>query len=91
MGFCVLALPGPVVVAELHAPGGCSADLFVLAGNVSELKWITYAPSGSPLNITGATLLVREDENLVIGTVAKTDAKIGHDVRCSITWAGWAP
>jgi hypothetical protein len=90
-GYCVRVIEGPLVVTELHVPGSCAGDMYAVGGSLSEPRWIGFAPAGGGLNISGAMLVVREREHLVIGVSATNDSKIGRDVRCSVTWAGWAP
>jgi hypothetical protein len=90
-GRCVRVGAGPLVITELHAPGGCTADLFAVAGNISVPRWILYAPTGSALHAVGTFLVVREHEYFVIGETASNESKVKGDVRCSLTWSGYRP
>jgi hypothetical protein len=91
MGRCVRARPGPLVLTEIHAPGGCNGELFALAGSLTSPRWIVYAPPNGALNLAGGYLVVREKEYLIVGTVASPENKIRSDVRCSVTWVGFHP
>jgi hypothetical protein len=88
-GRCVRLLRGPLVVTDLHAPGGCSADMFVVGGNLSEPRWMMNVPANSALHVSNAVLLVGEHDYMVIGTMASSESKLKGDIRCSITWTAW--
>jgi hypothetical protein len=87
-GRCVRVQPGPLVLTELDAPGGCTGELFALAGSLSAPRWVLYAPPSGALHLT-RYLVVREKEYLVVGTAATSENKLRGDMRCSITWGGF--
>ncbi len=90
VGYCVRVAQGPLIVTDIHASGSCSADLFALSGSVGDPVWIAYIPKGTATHITGASLHVPAGVDLIIGASAPTEARIGRDLSCSVTWAGWA-
>jgi hypothetical protein len=89
VGYCARVGRGPLIVTDLHVPSTCSADLFALGGSITAPKWIAYMPKNTPTHITGASLAVDEGGDLVIGITAPSEARIGRDLACSMTWAGW--
>ena len=90
IGYCVSVAHGPLVVTDLHVSGTCPADLFALGGSVANPTWIAFIPRSTVAHVTGASLGVVEGADLVIGTTAMSDTKIGRDLTCSLTWAGWS-
>jgi hypothetical protein len=90
VGYCAKIARGPLVVTELHGPGTCKADLYALGGTLSKPVWIALMPKGLPVHITGASLAVPVGGDLVVGVLGASEASIGHDLSCSVTWSGWA-
>jgi hypothetical protein len=43
------------------------------------------------MNVSGGTLVVREDEQFVIGVMSSSEQKIKRDIRCAVTWSGYRP
>jgi len=93
-GFCVRVSRGPLVVTDLHSSSACPAELFALAGPPGDLsapRWAVHAQPASNINVSGGSLVVRENEHFIIGVTSTSEQKIKRDVRCSITWSGWRP
>jgi hypothetical protein len=88
-GFCLAVVPGPITVTDVHAGGGCLADLFVIGGPSQSPRWLVQSPARTPLHITGARLAAREGEFILVGVAGSGPAK--PDARCALTWAGWRP
>ena len=88
-GGCVVVVPGPIMVTDIHAGGGCTLDLFVIGGSPSRPRWLVQIPARTPLHITGARLAAREGEVILVGAAGSGRAKT--DARCALTWAGWRP
>lgn len=88
-GHCVRVLKGPLIVTDLHSPGGCAGDLFAVGGNLSEPKWMMHVPAMTAMHVSGAVFALGERDFMVIGATALNESKIKGDVRCSITWTAW--
>ena len=92
-GFCVRVTKGPLVVTDLYSASACPAELFALAvtlpGDLSAPRWAVYGAPLNSINVTGGSLVVRDTEYFVVGTMSAAEQKIKRDVRCSITWSGW--
>jgi hypothetical protein len=88
-GFCLAVVPGPITVTDIHAGGGCAADLFVIGGPSQSPRWLVQSPARTPLHITGARLAAREGEFILVGVAGSGPAK--PDSRCAVTWSGWKP
>ena len=86
---------GPLVVTDLYSASACPAELFALAvtlpGDLSAPPWAVYGAPLNSINVTGSSMVVRDAEYFVIGTMSAAEQKIKRDVRCSITWSGWRP
>jgi len=90
VGYCARVAHGPLLLTDLHVSGHCRADLYALAGTLAEPTWIAFVPALSHAHITGASLAVLAEGDLIVGVGAPSEAPISHDLRCSVTWAGWA-
>jgi hypothetical protein len=90
VGYCAKIAHGPLVVTDLHVTGTCKADLYVLGGTLAKPVFALLMPKGSPVHVTGASLAVPVGGDLIAGVVGASEAAIGHDVSCSVTWSGWA-
>jgi hypothetical protein len=91
-GYCVRAVKGPIVVTDLHSSTACPAELFaisVVPGDLSTPRWAVYGPPGNAINVSGGALLVRENEQFVIGVMSGSDQKMKRDIRCAVTWSGY--
>ena len=88
-GVCLVVVPGPIMVTDIHAGGGCTVDLFVIGGSPSHPRWMVQSPARTPLHITGARLAAQEGEVISVGVAGSGRAKT--DARCALTWAGWKP
>lgn len=84
---CARAVDGPFVVTDVLASAECDASVFVAATAPSGLGAPRFALIG-PRTLSGARLLVRKDETLIIGA---PDGKTRVDPRCVVTWAGFRP
>jgi hypothetical protein len=82
---CVRAFLGPIVVTDLHAPGGCGNELVIGAGDPQLPRWFVVIPSGMSTSIHGGALVVPEEEGLWL---AARGGKMRSDAACSVTWAG---
>jgi hypothetical protein len=85
---CVRRQAGPVVVTDVVAAAGCTAELYVGAADVSGvLRWafpITAAGTH------GAHFFVRGDEQLTVAVRGGALTQAG-DVRCAAIWSGFRP
>ena len=93
-GYCVRVARGPLVVTDLHSSSACPAELFALAvvpGDLSAPRWAVYGQSSSAINVSSGTLVVRENEQFVIGVMSSSEQKMKRDIRCAVTWSGWRP
>ena len=93
-GYCVRVARGPLVVTDLHSSSACPAELFALSvvpGDLSSPRWAVYGQPSSSMNVSGGSLVVRENEQFVIGVMSSSDQKIKRDIRCSVTFSGWRP
>jgi hypothetical protein len=94
-GYCARVARGPLIITDLHSPSACPAELFALAvtlpGDLAAPRWAGYAQPANAINVSGGSLVVRDTEYLVIGTMSTSDQRIKRDLRCSVTWGGWRP
>jgi hypothetical protein len=93
-GYCVRVARGPVVVTDLHSSSACPAELFAIAvvpGDLSTPRWAVYGQPSSAINVSSGALVVRENEQFVIGVMSSSDQKMKRDIRCAVTWSGWRP
>jgi hypothetical protein len=93
-GYCVRVARGPLVVTDLHSSSACPAELFALSvvpGDLSTPRWAVYGQPSSSMNVSGGTLVVRENEQFVIGVMSSSEQKMKRDIRCAVTWSGWRP
>jgi hypothetical protein len=80
---------GPLVVTNAYASGGCTDELFLLAGRLEKPHWILLNPAGAPMNVSGQFIL--EDGEELFAGYRSTNATPKDDVRCGITWSGFRP
>jgi hypothetical protein len=93
-GYCVRAARGPIVVTDLHSSSACPAELFAIAvvpGDLSTPRWAVYGQPSSAIHVSSGALVVRENEQFVIGVMSSSDQKMKRDIRCAVTWSGWRP
>jgi len=93
-GYCVRVARGPLIVTDLHSSSACPAELFaisVVPGDLSTPRWAVYGQPSSSMNVSGGTLVVRENEQFVIGVMSSSEQKMKRDIRCAVTWSGWRP
>ena len=93
-GYCVRVAHGPLVVTDLHSSSACPAELFALSvvpGDLSSPRWAVYGQAASSMNVSGGSLVVREDEQFVIGVMSSSEQKMKRDIRCAVTWSGYRP
>jgi hypothetical protein len=93
-GYCVRVARGPLVVTDLHSSSACPAELFALSvvpGDLSSPRWAVYGQPSSSINVSGGSLVVRENEQFVIGVMSSSEQKMKRDIRCAVTWSGWRP
>lgn len=85
---CARRQAGPVVVTDVVAAAGCTAELYVGAAEPGgTLRWafpITAAGTH------GAHFFVRGDEQLTVAVRGGTLTQAG-DVRCAAVWSGFRP
>jgi hypothetical protein len=80
---------GPLVITNAYASGGCSDELFLLAGRLEKPHWILLNPSGAAMNVSGQFIL--EDGEELFAGYRTTNAAAKDDVKCAITWSGFRP
>ena len=93
-GYCVRVARGPLVVTDLHSSNACPAELFALSvvpGDLSSPRWAVYGQASSSMNVSGGSLVVREEEQFVIGVMSSSEQKMKRDIRCAVTWSGYRP
>ncbi|HMI83910.1 MAG TPA: hypothetical protein VK550_07435 [Polyangiaceae bacterium] len=93
-GYCVRVARGPLVITDLHSSSACPAELFALSvvpGDLSTPRWAVYGQASSAMNVSAGSLVVRENEQFVVGVMSSSDQKMKRDIRCSVTWSGWRP
>ena len=91
-GYCVRVARGPLVVTDLHSSNACPAELFALAvvpGDLSTPRWAVYGQASSSMNVSAGSLVVRDDEQFVIGVMSSSEQKMKRDIRCAVTWSGY--
>lgn len=84
---CVRAFEGPLVLTEVHTPGGCEHDLFVISGDQQTPNWWLFVPAGTTSNVAGGSLLVPADEQLVV-LARPRKGNLRASANCSVTWGG---
>jgi hypothetical protein len=93
-GYCVRVARGPLVVTDLHSSSACPAELFALSvvpGDLSTPRWAVYGQPASAMNVSAGSLVVKENEQFVIGVMSSSEQKMKRDIRCAVTWSGWRP
>jgi hypothetical protein len=90
VGYCVRIARGPLLVTDLRGTGTCKSDLYALGGTLAKPLWVALMPAGAAVQVTGASLAVPAGADLIIGVIGRSEAAIQHDLRCSVTWSGWA-
>ncbi len=92
-GTCakVAVFPGPFVLTDLYAPGGCGDELFVYSDADSSRSWTILNGANQSMSLHGAQLVVAREEKLYVGARTEKGALRGDALRCSITFSGWRP
>jgi hypothetical protein len=85
---CVRRQAGPVVVTDVVAPTGCTAELYVAAADTGGA--IRWAFPVTAAGTHGAHFFVRGDEQLTVAVRGGALAQAG-DVRCAAIWSGFRP